>query len=207
VSGGEIFVLAGPNGAGKSSVAGQAFIEAGGTFHDPDRLTARYLAAGFPLDEANARAWQQGREQLERAIREHLDFAFETTLGGRTITGLLLDAAERGLRIRMWYVALASPELHIQRVRDRVARGGHDIPEHTIRRRWDSSRQNLIRLLPHLSELAVWDNSAQADPQAGEPPRPALILSMQDAVIRYLCPLEDVPMWAKPIVTAALGGP
>ncbi len=200
----EILVLAGTNGAGKSSVAGAALMQAGTLFYNPDEAARRYRAAGLSPEEANARAWHRGRRQLERAIRERLDYAFETTLGGRTITGLLLEAVEHGFRVRAWYVGLASPELHIQRVRERVARGGHDIPDPKIRDRWDASRQNLIRLLPHLAELVVWDNSAEADPQTGAAPRPVRILAMQDGRMRYLCPLEDVPLWAKPIVAAAL---
>jgi predicted ABC-type ATPase len=201
---GEILVLAGTNGAGKSSVAGEALTQAGGTYFNPDHAAQRYVAVGLSLEEANARAWHQGRRLLERVIREHLDFALETTLGGRTITGLLLDAAERGMRVRVWYVGLASPELHIRRVQERVARGGHDIPERKIRERWDASRQNLIRLLPHLAELAVWDNSAPADPKSGTAPAPLRLLAMEEGEIRYLRSLEDVPGWAKPIVAAAL---
>jgi predicted ABC-type ATPase len=143
---GEILVLAGTNGAGKSSVAGAALRQAGSVCYDRDQAARRYRAAGLSPEEANARAGQRGREQMERAIREGLDYAFETTLGGRTITGLLIEAAARGLQIRVWYVGLASPELHIQRVRERAARGGHNIPERKIRERWDASRQNLIRL-------------------------------------------------------------
>jgi len=52
--------------------------------------------------EANALAWQVGRALLERAIRERLDFAFETTLGGETMTRLLAQAAEEGLEVRIW---------------------------------------------------------------------------------------------------------
>jgi predicted ABC-type ATPase len=201
---GEIVVLAGTNGAGKSSVAGAALTQGGTEFYNPDEATRRYVAAGLPVDEANARAWDEGRRLLERAIRERLDFAFETTLGGHTMTALLLEAAKQGLHVRIFYVGLASLELHIQRVRERVARGGHDIPEHRIRARWEASRENLIRLLPHVAELAVWDNSAEADPDAGELPAPVRILSMQDRTIRDLCPLAQVPTWAKPIVAAAL---
>jgi predicted ABC-type ATPase len=69
--------------------------------------------------------------------------------------------------VRVWYVGLSSPELHIARVRARVAKGGHDIPEPRIRERYDASRLNLIRLLPRLSELWVYDNSVEADPDAG----------------------------------------
>jgi predicted ABC-type ATPase len=200
---GEILVLAGTNGAGKSSVAGAALMQSGTGFYNPDEATLRYVAAGLPMDGANARAWDEGRRLLERAIRERLDFAFETTLGGHTMTALLLEAAKQGLHVRIFYVGLASPELHIQRVGRRVARGGHDIPEHKIRARWEASRENLIRLLPHVAELAVRDNSAEANLDADEVPAPVRILWMQDRSIRDLRPLEQVPIWAKPIVAAA----
>lgn len=201
---GQVLVLAGVNGAGKSSVAGAALERAGATFYNPDRATLRYVAAGLSLEDGNVRAWHQGRRLLERAIRERLDYAFETTLGGRTITRMLLEAAEQGIRVRVWYVGLVSPELHIERVRERAARGGHDVPEQKIRERWDSSRQNLIRLLPHVAELTVWDNSAPAAPATGTPPEPTRILTMQQGKLRYLCAPADVPAWARPIVAAAL---
>lgn len=199
----EILVLAGVNGAGKSSVAGKALLAIGDTFYNPDRAARLYRGRGLSPDEANARAWLKGKELLERAIRERKHYAFETTLGGSTITTLLLKAAEEGFRIRVWYVGLASPDLHIQRVRERVARGGHDIPEQKIRQRWNSSRENLIRLTPHLAELVVWDNSIQADISAGEAPLPKKILAIKDGRICYCCQLDEVPNWAKPIVAAA----
>jgi hypothetical protein len=69
----------------------------------------------------------------------------------------------------MWFVGLSSAELHMARVRSRVARGGHDIPEERIRERYDRSRINLIELMPRLTELKVYDNSFEADPHAGPP--------------------------------------
>jgi predicted ABC-type ATPase len=201
---GTIVVLAGVNGAGKSSVAGETLRRSGSTYYNPDEATQRYRAEGLTEGEANAEAWQQGRRLLERAIAERLDFALETTLGGHTITALLFDAARQGVRIRMWYVGLASPELHIQRVKERWRRGGHDIPEEKIRQRWDASRENVIRLLPHLAELSMWDNSASVALHQGERPRPLRILAMRDGRIHFLCPLDGVPGWAKPIVAAAM---
>ena len=79
-----------------------------------------------------------------------------------------MHAANVGLPVRMWYVGLRDPDLHVQRVRARVARGGHDIPEATIRQRYDDSRTNLIRLLPHVAELKLYDNSLEADPHRGD---------------------------------------
>jgi len=197
-------VVAGTNGAGKSSIAGAALARHGATCYDPDRATRRYVRAGLALEEANARAWQRGRAQLERSLAEGTHYAFETTLGGRTITRLLIQAGERGHRIRVWYVGLASPELHLRRVRARVAGGGHEIPERTIRARWTSSRQNLVRLLPHLSELVLYDNSYEAAPAEGRAPRPLRILHARSGEIVHLLAPEQIPAWCRPVVAAAV---
>ncbi|MGH8574211.1 MAG: hypothetical protein ACREX8_16790 [Gammaproteobacteria bacterium] len=68
-------------------------------------------------------------------MASRLDFAFETTLGANTIPRLLAEAASQGIEVHVWYAGLSSPELHIERVRSRVRKGGHDIPEADIRRR------------------------------------------------------------------------
>jgi predicted ABC-type ATPase len=201
-----IAVLAGTNGAGKSSVAGEALRATGGDYFNPDEAAAAFLRrrTSASREEANAWAWNQGRRALERAIEQRSPFAFETTLGGNTITGLLLKAANVGLPVRIWYVGLASPELHLERVRARVSRGGHDIPEAKIRERYESSRRNLVRLLPHLTELRLLDNSARFDPAMGESPRPVLVLHLAGGRIVASSPLDRVPDWVKPIVQAAI---
>lgn len=201
-----IYVLAGTNGAGKSSLAGAAFNQRGAEYFNPDTAAARVREANptLSVEQANSIAWHQGRRLLERAIEERLDFAFETTLGGNTITVLLEKALEHGLEVRVWYAGLSSPELHIARVSRRRARGGHDIPEADIRRRYDSSRLNLVRLLPKLNELRVYDNSVKADPEAGRSPQPRLVLHMTRGQIKGPRSLQRTPEWAKPIVAAAL---
>jgi predicted ABC-type ATPase len=201
-----IYVLAGVNGAGKSSLAGAAFRAHGGDYYNPDEAARALKAANAALTQtqANAAAWQHGRTLLERAIAKRLDYAFETTLGASTIPRLLAEAAAQGIEVRVWYAGLATPELHLARVRARVARGGHDIPEQTIRRRFEHSRLNLIQLLPALAALRVYDNSAEAEPAAGKAPAPMLVLHMEQGRILNLQDLPRAPGWAKPIVAAAL---
>jgi predicted ABC-type ATPase len=201
-----IYVLAGVNGAGKSSIAGAAFDAGGGEYFNPDTAARRIRKADPSLGqvEANSAAWHLGKRLLQRAIAERLDFAFETTLGGRTITALLGRAASDGFEVRIWYVGLSRPELHIARVRARVARGGHDIPEARIRERYDASRLNLIRLLPRLGELWVYDNSEDADPGAGMAPEPRLVLHRRRGAILRPRDLRLTPGWAKAIVAAAM---
>ena len=159
---------------------------------------------GMKQAEANAVAWHQGRRMLERAIAERLDFAFETTLGGSTLARLLALAADNGAEVHVLYIGLASPELHLARVRSRVSAGGHDIPEADIRRRYEHSRMNLVHLLPKLASLRVYDNSAEADPAKGRVPEPLLILHMERGKIRNADDLVGTLGWAKPIVAAAM---
>ncbi len=203
---GSIYVLAGTNGAGKSSIGGELLRAEGTRFYNPDEAARRVRAANPSLSvaEANGLAWQQGVSLLQRAISEQGNFALETTLGGDTITRMLEAAIDAGLEVHVWYAGLASVEQHVQRVKTRVARGGHDIPEDTIRRRHVTSRLNLIRLLPRLSTLRVYDNSVEADPARGLEPQPVLVLHLERG--RFVGPadLSKTPAWAKPIVAAAL---
>src|SRR4029453_9727755 len=99
---------------------------------------------------------------------------------------------------------LSSPELHIARVRARVARGGHDIPEEKIRERYDRSRINLIELMPRLTELRVFGNSSDADPHAGHAPQPNLIFHLAKGKILEMVELSKTPQWAKALVAAAV---
>jgi predicted ABC-type ATPase len=201
-----IYVLAGVNGAGKSSIGGVAFRATGADYYNPDEAAREFMSANRTLTqaEANSVAWRKGVELLNRAIDERKDFAFETTLGANTIPRLLAQAAGRGIEIYVWYVGLSSPELHIERVRARVHQGGHDIAAEHIRRRYDHSRLNLIDLLPRITALRVYDNSADGDPAAGKLPKPRLVLHMEKGKILNPRNLKNTPLWAKPIVAAAL---
>jgi hypothetical protein len=97
-----------------------------------------------------AKPWEVGRKGLERALAKGLNFAFESTLDARAVPQMLIEGARQGAHIHLWYAGLTSPQLHLQHVQNRVAAGGHDIPEAKIRERYETSRTNLIRLFPHL---------------------------------------------------------
>jgi predicted ABC-type ATPase len=204
-----IYVLAGVNGAGKSSIIGATIRDKGGEYYNPDEAARAIRAAnpGLGQTEANAAAWEQGRKLLQRAIDGGLDFTFETTLGGNTMPALLAQAAGRGIEVRVFFVGLDSAEAHIERVRQRVRTGGHDIPEADIRRRYRHSLINLVTLLPVLAELWVYDNSATADPATGQAPQPVLVLHLQGGAVVGPSDLTATPAWAKPIVAAALESP
>jgi hypothetical protein len=115
---------------------------------------------------------------------------------------MLVAAARQGADLHVSYIGLASVEQHIDRVARRVAAGGHAIPAAKIEERWVSSRENLVRLLPHLAGLRLYDNSAEADPRQGLRPAPRLLLHLERGRVVGHAPLEEIPTWAKPIVAA-----
>jgi predicted ABC-type ATPase len=197
-------VLAGVNGAGKSSVGGTALRACGAEYFNPDEY-ARQLRTRESLsqEKANAVAWAYGKEKLEEATAKGADFTFESTLGGKTITDLLLNAVGKGHVLDIWFVGLESVDLHLQRVAQRVAEGGHPIPEADIRKRWIGSHENIIRLIPFVRTLRVFDNSREA--AGGDVPQPQLLLSIEDGELTYPGPgnLSATPEWAKPLVAAA----
>jgi len=197
-----IFVLAGVNGAGKSSIGGSALRAAGQDWYNPDEF-AQAMRQHFPdkpLEEINSQVWHEGRRRLETAIRDNCDFAFETRLGGNTITNTLHDAIAAGVQVSIWYCGLASPEQHIERVAARVARGGHDIPEELIRTRYQTSMRNLCRLMPGLHQLAVYDNSTPLDDH--QRPNILRLLHVLNGEIRELD--RNMPDWARPVAAVCL---
>jgi len=194
------------NGAGKSSIGGAMVRAAGSDYYNPDEA-ARLIRAADPKltqPEANSRAWYAGRDLLQRAIDKRQDFTLESTLGASTIPAMLDKAADAGGRVHIWYVGLDSSERHIARVKARVTGGGHDIPEADIRRRYETSRQNLAWLMPKLASLRVYDNSFEGDLAAGKAPRLKLVLHLQDRRIVAPDTLSSTPAWAKPLVARAM---
>jgi len=203
-----ILVLAGVNGAGKSSVGGALLAEHGLAWYNPDSYARELVSQlGLDIEDANGRAWEYGRAQLADAIANRRNHAFETTLGANSIPELLAKAS-RSHDVVMIFCGLASAEMHLRRVQARVAVGGHDIPVGKIRERWTRSRMNLIRLMPLLARLQVFDNSAEAAP--GEDiPDPVLLLEMIGGRLVFpeaddTAALEATPEWARPIVQAAI---
>jgi predicted ABC-type ATPase len=201
---GRIVVAAGTNGAGKSAIVGEFLSENGGAYFNPDELAKQLVARGMSADEANSVAWNTGFDGLRRAIDSNQDFNFETTLGGSSIVRDLQRAIAAGRSVCVIYVGLASPELHIARVRARVARGGHPIPESKIRERYPQSLANLVSLIGKAEEIHVFDNSAE---NASGAPASRLAFRMHGR--RIVEPdvetlFSEAPDWAKPLVAAAM---
>jgi predicted ABC-type ATPase len=205
-----LFVLAGVNGAGKSSIGGHLLEGDELTWFNPDTF-ARELRASTGCDQetANAQAWHESMRRFDEAVATGSNYAFETTLGGKTVTGKILEATKTH-DVLIWFCGLSSPELHITRIKARVTAGGHPIPEEKVRERYPLTQLNLIRLMPHVSYIQVYDNSAEAAAD-GTVPDPLLVLEMENGRVLSPAPdnlkaLQNAPEWTKAILEAALRG-
>jgi predicted ABC-type ATPase len=203
-----LFVLAGVNGAGKSSIGGHLLARNGLSWFNPDTFARELKAAtGCDQETANANAWHESMRRLEEAVAKGLNHAFETTLGGTSVTAKILQATKTH-DVLIWFCGLSSPELHIARVAARVVAGGHPIPEAKIRERYPLAQMNLIKLMPHAAYIKVYDNSAEAAAD-GTVPDPILVLEMENGQIISPAPndlnaLQRAPEWTKSLLEAAL---
>ena len=157
----KIIIIAGPNGAGKTTFAEEFLPKEAGC---PTFVNADLIAAGLAPFEPERAAFRAGRLMLEEIyhnVRRGESFAFETTLSGRGYAGMIPSWRVEGYIVKLFFLKLASPELAIARVRQRVREGGHNIPEPVIRRRFASGLDNFENLYkPLVDEWALYDNSA-----------------------------------------------
>lgn len=159
----ELYVIAGPNGAGKTTFA-REFLP---VYADcRNFVNADLIAQGVSPFSPEAAAFRAGRMMLDEIrtfAAKRLSFGFETTLSGRTYFRTLRELKADGYEVHFFFLWLKSPELAMSRVRERVARGGHDVPETIIRRRFGRSIRNFF---VHYRQLAdswmLFDNSAEA---------------------------------------------
>jgi predicted ABC-type ATPase len=176
-------VFAGPNGSGKSSLIKRIEFEGQENLLEPDAI-ARRIRPELPR-RAGISA---GREVLRRTaeyIRSAESFAIETTLAGNWTNSAIRAAMERSFFARLFYICLDNPERSIQRVRERVAQGGHDVADSDVRRRYARSLSNARQVLRIVHQGLVFDNS-------GAEPRP--VFEMRRG--RLLSRSDEVPAWA-----------
>ena len=154
-----VVIFAGPNGAGKSTHA-DAIVDALGinTF-----VNADYIARGLSGRNTDAVAMQAGRIMLTRLkalAAAQQDFAFESTLSSRSFAPFLRQLKAQGYLVAIYYFSLTSASLAVRRVKLRVAMGGHDVPDGTVRRRYARSLLNFHSLyLPLADRWVMFDNS------------------------------------------------
>ena len=132
----KMYIISGCNGSGKTTASYTLLPEMleCNQFVNSDEF-AKSLSPFNPA-EASVSASRYMLQKIYYLLGNHMDFCVETTLATRSLMGIINDAKSRGYSIVILYFWLRSPEMAISRVKDRVAAGGHNIPEDVVRRRY-----------------------------------------------------------------------
>ena len=150
----QLWIIAGPNGSGKSTLAD------------------RYIAGRIPVVNPDNIAFQNpgmssvGAGKLAISTQNQLiaskrSFAWETTMSGNRELGLMQRAKDAGYKINLVYLAVRDPKASIMRVAERVAAGGHNVPDADITRRFHRSLENLPAALKIADRAYIFDNSGE----------------------------------------------
>ncbi|MGO8677383.1 MAG: zeta toxin family protein [Limisphaerales bacterium] len=156
------YIIAGSNGSGKTTFATEFLPLYANcrSFINPDLLARAY--SPFDPDAGMLRAGRAVLEGIGEFTNARRDFAFETTLSGRTYLPLLRRVKRAGFRLHMFYLWIPSPDLALLRIRYRVQGGGHNVPDADVRRRFGRTLGNLFKLYrPLLDTLHFVDNSSE----------------------------------------------
>jgi predicted ABC-type ATPase len=157
----KLYIIAGCNGAGKTTAS---FTILPDILDCKEFVNADEIARGLSPFQPEKVMFEAGRIMLQRIndlMVEGVDFAFETTLATRSYKVKIEEARSMGFKITLLFFWLRSDALAKERVKTRVAEGGHNIPPDIITRRYFRGIKNLFEIYLHLSdEVLIFDNSA-----------------------------------------------
>lgn len=183
-----IQVFAGPNGSGKSTIISE--IPVIGMYVNADEIQRQ-------LKCTSLEAAQNAERVREFCLANGMDFTMETVLSTPRNIDLLRRAKDAGYYVIGFFVLTCHPDINVQRVSERVERGGHDVPEDKIRSRYERSLKNLPLLQEICDELYVFDNSLSRS--VGEP-------SLIAKCVRGVTELRPSPRWNMDMLQALTEG-
>ena len=159
-----VYIIAGPNGSGKTTFAKMFLPE---YVNCPNFVNADLIAQGLAPFGPGAAAITAGKlvlTQIHEYARRGVDFAFETTLSGKSYVSLLTDLKAKRYALHLFFLWIPSPELAIARIKDRVAEGGHHVPAEDVRRRFVRGINNFFHLYESLLDSWMLFDNSKAKP-------------------------------------------
>lgn len=146
-------IIGGVNGVGKSSLTGVLAAENRdlGVIIDTDKITASF--GGDKIKGGKAAI-----EKINDCLKRGINFTQETTLSGYRTLKTIQKARELDYFIRLYYVGVNSADESLRRIKNRVEKGGHNIPEQDVLRRYHKRFEDLAAILPYCNEVKLYDN-------------------------------------------------
>ena len=156
----KIVIIGGPNGAGKTTFAREYLPKEAGC---PIFINGDLIAAGLSPFSPESAAIQSSRlmvKEIEKHARLGVNFSFETTLSGRRYARMIPQWQAIGYHVKLIFLSLSDVEIALERVSMRVQQGGHNVPETTIRRRFDTGWKNFNVIYKDIVDVWIlYDNS------------------------------------------------
>lgn len=180
-------IFAGVNGAGKSTLYNSPILEKEklGVRINTDEIVRTF---GDWKNEADqVKAGKIAIKLRKDCIEKGLSFNQETTLTGKSIIKLIEQVKEKGYKVHLFYVGVNSPEIAKERIAGRVKKGGHDIPNETVEKRYYESIENLKIILPKVDLAEIYDNSNSY----------TLAITKREGIIKSQT--KELPEWLKNI--------
>ena len=150
-------IIAGTNGSGKTTL-----YETNSDLFQIPRVNVDEIVQEFGSWRNNSDVMRAGKIAVKRindCFDKRISFNQETTLCGHSIKNNVRRAKDFGYVVEIYYIGLDSADHAVERVRQRVKKGGHDIPEKDIRRRYEESLYALKELIPICDCVRIYDNS------------------------------------------------
>ncbi len=158
----QIYVIAGPNGAGKTTFASKFLPQYANC---KNFVNADLIAGGLSPFAPRSAAIKAGKlllDEIHSFAEKKLDFAFETTLSGRSYVSFLQKQKASGYSIHIFFLWIPDTELAVARIKDRVAGGGHDVAEVDVKRRFHRSIRNFLNIYrSFVDSWYLFDNSTE----------------------------------------------
>lgn len=158
-----LFIIAGCNGAGKTTASFTVLPE---LLNVKEFVNADEIAKGlspFQPEKVSIEAGKIMLRRIDELISQNQDFAFETTLASRSFVSLCNSVKKKKYQICLTFLWLDSKELAIERVKQRVSEGGHNIPTETIIRRYSAGLKNFFTLYKNNVDFWLFIDNSKTD--------------------------------------------
>ena len=156
------YIFAGVNGSGKSTLYKTNFLNQ--NIKNSIRINTDEIVYSFGDWKSSIDQIKAGKIAIQlrnKCFLEEKSFNEETTLTGKTILKIIDKAKNLGYKIHLYYIGIGNPEIAKERVKNRIARGGHGISSNLIEKRYYESLQNLEKILSKCDLIEIYDNSVK----------------------------------------------
>ena len=189
-----MFLIAGPNGAGKTTFYETVLrSRVAATFINADQIQKDELGDASP--EAAYEAASIAADRRQQALEAGESFVTETVFSHESKLELLRGARSLGYRLAVFHIGLASADLAVARVQERVKEGGHTVPEDKIRARFERNRPLIREAVLMADHASVYDASALNQP-------PMLLLNLQSGSVEFSA--VELPPWCQALYQGVL---